>query len=257
MDSTSETPYFQFPLRYVTDRKKAPDDKLYSQLRGQCVSYAAWLWIRKCSDDDIRNGAFRFQSNHKEKLPAIQQLLKEGRYGIYLAAAHYLQFQWGALSADYFDRERNEMETVHEKARQQGGWNVRIRSDIFWDMVNHEWQPLKIRVLCAVYAIIGSDAYKRITHQLVCALVSGYDSPRKAAGEKLVPESTVRYWLDELHQRNLFRVCIHGNHRFYAIANFKDDAELAAYVLQHHAKRTKKRLVRTSDLITPPPSSAS
>jgi len=236
--------YFQFPLRYVT---KAADQDMRNALQNKAVEHATWLWIRQASAHEIILRAANYRKTHLG-IPRMDRDCEA-----WLAGMNALQ--WSYTSPDVHEailRSHCRASTEYEAARQQGGWLVRIRRDLLWDMVNHEWPPMKIKVLCAVYAAIGADrkGYKKITHRLLCAMVSGYDGPKAAGEAKLIPESTVRYWLDELHKRGFFRVCMHGNFRFYSIWSFlRSDNELAKWVKSHETKkRPKKRVVKTSEL---------
>lgn len=142
----------------------------------------------------------------------------------------------------------------HEQHRQQGGWLVRLRTDLFWDI--HEnaehWPDLKLKTLASLYAIIGTDGPKRVTHLLIRALVSGAKSPTdaKQRGVKLVAESSIRYWLDQLYERRLFWLCLHNGHRYYSLSgHYNSEQEFATAVLQKHQPR-KRRAVPTTAALT-------
>jgi hypothetical protein len=145
---------------------------------------------------------------------------------------------------------------LHEHERQQKGWMVRIRTDIAWDIIDHaeHWPQNKLRTLAALYAIIGTDGIKQANHLLIRALVSGATGPAdaKTRGIKLVPERTVRDWLDKLYDRGLFRLCRHNGHRYYALSgSYKSDAEFAAAVLRFNQPRKRRQVLDTADLTAP------
>lgn len=235
--------YFQFPLRYVT---KAADQDMRNALEDKAVNHAVWLWIRQASAAELQLRASNYRKAHPG-IPRMDRACEE-----WLAGLNALHLQQNNATQQTIGSKVDHAHKYYEYERQQGGWLVRIRYDLLWDMVNHEWPPMKIKVLCALYAALGAEpkGYKKITHRLLCAMASGYDGPKAAGDAKLIPESTVRYWLDELHKRGLFTLCMHGNYRVYSICSlFRSDNELAKWVKKHETKkRPKKRVVKTSEL---------
>jgi len=239
--------YFQFPLRYITDQ---PDDykSMRNKMMGDCMTYAAWRWIRGASAAEIGLKARQYRKKHRIMPGSVNQT-----HNTWLAAANALYFSYHPLDGADFNRMTEHASTVFEKDHNDGGWQVRLRQDIFWDIMQHEstWPPMKIRVLCALYAIVGHQkaGYAQVTHLLLRAVASGFKGPKQAGAAKLIPESTVRYWLDQLHQRSLFRVCEHRGRRYYAIAHYGTDEQLAKWVLKNETeKRQKKHVIKTSEL---------
>lgn len=249
--------YFQFPLRYITQQ---PDDyeSMRGKLLGDATNYAAWRWFQQSNGNEIALRAGRYRKNHRIMPNSLHH-----SHNPWLAAADALHFSWGHSAGEIFNRMTIHANTVFEKDHNEKGRQVRLRRDIFWNIVQHEstWPPMKIRVLCALYAIIGHQqkGYAPITHLLLRAVASGFSGPKEAGDAKLIPESTVRYWLDELHKRALYRVCMHAGRRYYAIGYFETDEQLAQWVQKTEPKkRPKKRVIKTSELqdspATPQPS---
>jgi hypothetical protein len=223
------------------------------------MDYAAWRWIRGASAQEIGFRARQYREKHRESGSVHHS------HNQWLAAADALEFIHCHHSNQTFTHKTRKAQQDYDYDSKQG-WQVRLRSDLFWNIMQHEstWPPMKIRVLCALYAIIGhqSRGYAPITHLLLRAVASGFSGPKQAGDAKLIPESTVRYWLDELHKRALFRVCMHAGRRYYAIAHFETDEQLAQWVQKTEPKkRPKKRVIKTSELqgspATPQPSSQS
>jgi len=236
--------YFQFPLRYITDQ---PNDhkSMAKKMMNDCMGYAAWRWSRQSNPNEIALRAGRYRKMHPE-LGSVHHMHNQ-----WLAAANALGFVYP--KGEDFKTTQQYASTVFEKDHKDGGWQVRLRSDIFWNIIEHEstWPPMKIRVLCALYAIVGHQqaGYAQVTHLLLRAVASGFKGPKQAGAAKLIPESTVRYWLDQLHQRSLFRVCEHRGRRYYAIAHCETDEQLAKWVLKNETeKRQKKHVIKTSEL---------
>lgn len=269
----SEDVYFQFPLRLVTGLPGAPEKDIHDSMRNNATGYAAMAYGKDmggsakqgaadylAGNDVVQNGTANL---YAEKLPwDVQQ---------YLASCWALYFKLGVSDVEGFKQRTKRAQDIYEKHANEG-WNVRLRRDLFWDAINHEWEPLKIRVLCSIYAIIGADKYKMIHHRLLRAVASGYRSPKEAEATEArwkqmvkigrrrgtepkteqIPESTIRYWVDHLHQRGLFRTCIHQSRRWYAIAGFENDTAFARFIQEKHQQQQqipKKVVVKTSDLL--------
>jgi hypothetical protein len=257
--------YFQFPLRYITaetltirdchDRRrnlKYIGDSTEERMRA-CVNYSSWITLRKTSVEKL---SFEAESYRKRKPNSVNHTgpLSESLKRV-LGVANMLNYTWPSISDT---RATDELEEwgLHENERQQKGWMVRIRTDIAWDIINHaeHWPENKLRTLAALYAIIGTDGIKRVTYGKIRAMAAGASSPKDAEkrGIKLVPERTVRDWLDKLYDRGLFRLCRHNGHRYYALSgSYESDAEFAAAVLRFNQPRKRRQVLDTADLTAP------
>ena len=257
--------YFQFPLFMVT---KAPDKDIHQRMRDDASDFAIIAYSRNLTGNATIGAEKYYKDNGG--LPegvSIQRIAHDGRQ--YLAGAWSLHVYFGRPN------EHGAMcraQAAQEKYEKHGheGWRVRLRADLFWDAIKHEWKPIKIRVLCSIYAIIGSDKHKRISHGLIRALASGYKGPKEARAAEarraelvasgtesnrgpkaeLIPETTIRYWIQHLHERGLFRTCMHQGHRYYATSGFETDKDFAKFILQRYPPKVAKKLVDTSDLQT-------
>ena len=138
---------------------------------------------------------------------------------------------------------------TYMRLKKAGGFQVRLRTDIAWDANNHDWHFMKFKTLCSVYAAIGNRGAAKLHHRLIRALVSGFNSPNECRDSDMVPESSVRYWLDHCHQRQLFKVCLHQGHRWYGIGRgFATDMDLAKWVKKRHPKRARRPVISTDDI---------
>lgn len=271
--------YFQFPLRYIT-AAESPQILDYHEKHNSRGTWPGKSPTVISNYDDTRKSRLEAARNHscwlllrdatKEKLSfecdayMKKQLKKHNHTGVasklndkiraVVGTANMLNLVWenhvtDRIAADTYDKWQQ-----HEQHRQQGGWLVRLRTDLYWDIHSNaeHWPELKLKTLVSLYAIIGTDGIKPVTHLLIRALVSGATGPAdaKTRGIKLVAESTIRYWLDELYQRGLFRVCLHNNIRHYALSgSYDSDAEFTAAVLRHNQPR-KRRAVPTTKALT-------
>ena len=257
--------YFQFPLRYITadtltirdchDRRrnlKYIGNSTEERMRAG-VNYSSWITLKATSEHKLNFEADAYRRKHPNSVnhtgPLSESLKRV------LGVANMLGYSWPSIS-DTAAADRLEEWGLHEHERQQKGWMVRIRTDIAWDIIDHaeHWPKNKLRTLVSLYAIIGTDGIKPVTHLLIRALVSGATGPAdaKTRGIKLVPERTVRDWLDKLYDRGLFRLCRHNGHRYYALSgSYDSDEEFAAAVLRFNQPRKRRQVLDTADLTAP------
>ncbi len=91
---------------------------------------------------------------------------------------------------------------------------VRIRNDLVWDAIHGRLPYRSFAVLCAVYCVIGRNAWPvRITRDRIIAGALGYKTPRmltdavlkkRQDGACLLTVNQVRYTLDKLEGASLF-----------------------------------------------------
>lgn len=125
---------------------------------------------------------------------------------------------------------------------------VRIRSDLFWGAFKGEMSYRRFSVLCAVYSVIGSKDYCRVTRDRIIAGALGYKSAgmmnpdllatRFDEAEKLT-ENQVRRTLDELESASLF-ARVQVSKRKVVFSNRLSRKEVIAKVLETQTKQTKK-----------------
>lgn len=235
MKSTDIESYFQFPLALI---HKAG---CVAEAINQASDYALWNFGESMSDHDVRFNYAEYVKRHSvrstphDRDDRIHQML--------MAAAHKLNLIIGSVPGVA------RFGATYMRMKKAAGFQVRLRTDIAFDARDHNWPPLKLKTLCAVYAAIGNQPAARITHRLLRALASGYKSPKECPDDAMVPESTLRHWLDHCHQRQLFKLCLHGGHRWYGIAKgFATDMDLAKWVKKNHGKRAKRPVISTDDI---------
>lgn len=202
------------------------------------ITYSLWNFGESMSDADV---AFNYIA-YKKKHPT---LLHDGRKRIHrmlMASAGKLNLKLGDVSAE------EKFGDEYFRLKRGGGFQVRLRTDIAWDARDHEWHILKFKTLCAVYAAIGNRGAARLDHRLLRALVSGFNSPNECSDSDMIPESSLRYWLDHCHQRQLYKLCLHNGKRWYGIAGFATDLDLAKWLKKNQEKRVKRPVISTDDI---------
>lgn len=265
--------YFQFPLRYVTERGQTDNkQQMRDSLRGRCWDFTAWSIIRS-HNAEWRAGTVDLDMWHGAANQYLNQQEEAGR--VFVSAKGTVAATWQDLSTVkamnmvvvmqmlqyWYKTERTDEATLISEydrimkqaaAGRKPGVLVRLRSDLFHDATG--WHVLKTKILCAVYAAIGSDRAKPLHHGFVQALASGFANLRDAAEhpEQLIPEATVRYWLDKLHQAGLYRCCLHNGKRWYTIKSGGEmgttDLDFARWLKANRRKSEPKPLINTADL---------
>ena len=233
MKSTGIESYFQFPLSMIRKAKSTPD------VMNEAMTYAIWNFGESMSDADVLFNYIAYKKKHPD-----QQHDKDNRIHMMLmAAASKLNLKLGSVNSDAA------YGGTYMRMKNAGGFQVRLRTDIAWDARDHKWHFLKFKTVCAVYAAIGNRGAARLDHRLLRALVSGFNSPNECSDGDMIPESTLRYWLDHCHQRQLFKLCLHNGLRWYGISKgFASDLDLAKWVKKKHGKRAKRPVISTDDI---------
>ena len=232
MKSTGIDSYFQFPLSLIQKAQSA-------DVMNEAVTYAIWNFGESMSDADVLFNYIAYKTKHPD-----QQHEKDNRiHRMLMAAASKLNLKLGSVAVD------EHYGGTYMKLKKKSGFQVRLRTDIAWDARDHKWHLMKLKTLCAVYAAIGNRGAAQLDHRLIRALVSGYNSPNECSDGDMVPESTLRYWLDHCHQRQLYKLCMHNGLRWYGIAKgFDSDLALAKWVKKNHGKRAKRPVISTDDI---------
>lgn len=232
MKSNGIDSYFQFPLALI--HKATSVDVI-----NEAGSYALWNFGESMSDQDV---SFNYIA-YKKKHPNLPHESANRIHRMLMAAASKMNIRLGCV------RSEEKYGATYMKLKKGAGLQVRLRTDIAFDALNHKWHFMKLKTVCAVYAALGNRQAARLNHRLLRALVSGFSSPNKCSDSDMVPESTLRYWLDHCHQRQLFKLCLHQGHRWYGIAKgFSTDMDLAKWVKKNHGKRPKRPVIRTDDI---------
>jgi hypothetical protein len=233
MKSTGIESFFQFPLSMIRKAKSTPD------VMNEAVTYSLWNFGESMSDADVR---VNYCDYHK-RYPELLHDNKDRIHQMIMAAASKLGVKLGSVSHEAG------LGDWYVRLKTQRGFQVRLRTDIAWDARDHKWHFLKFKTVCAVYAAIGNRGAAQLDHRLLRALVSGFNSPNECSEGDMVPESTLRYWLDHCHQRKLFKLCLHNGLRWYGISKgFATDMDLAKWVKKRHGKRARRPVISTDDI---------
>jgi hypothetical protein len=128
-----------------------------------------------------------------------------------------------ALGAEYLGINFSDLRNAYSewKAINDGAVNlkVRVRFDLFWDMLNvDEWTWRQVAVCAAVYAGIGAAKKSRLTFERLACLSIGYLGQRTIVGIDHVPtRCQVRYTVNQLQERGLFvRASPDKRHNYYS-----------------------------------------
>lgn len=233
MNSTGIESYFQFPLSMI-HKATSPSDAI-----NEAVTYAIWNFGESMSDSDVMLNYTKYKKLHPDQIPDDENPI----HRMLMAAANKLNVNIGSVAANEPYR------ATYMRLKKAGGFQVRLRPDIAWDARDHKWHFMKLKTLCAVYAAIGNRGAAQLDHRLLRALVSGFNSPNECSDGDMVPESTLRYWLDHCHQRQLYKLCLHNGLRWYGIARgFASDLDLAKWVKKKHGKRARRPVISTEDI---------
>jgi len=233
MNVTGIESYFQFPLSMIRNSQSSS-----AVVQAACL-YAAWNFGESMSELDIKVNYMQSKRQYPDQIHDGENRI----HTMLMAAANKLNIKLGSVAT------AEKYGATYMRLKNAGGFQVRLRTDIAWDAANHEWHFLKFKTVCAVYAAIGNRGAARLDHRLLRALVSGYNSPKECTDDDMVPESTLRYWLDHCHQRQLFKLCLHNGLRWYGISKgFASDLDLAKWVKKHHGKRAKRPVISTDDI---------
>ena len=232
MNSIIEETYFQFPLSLIQKAKSA-------DVINEAVTYAVWNFGESMSDVDVQFNYMAYKKTNRDQAHEHDNRI----HRMLMAAAGKLNLKLGSIASE------EKYGATYMKLKKAGGFQVRLRADIAWDARDHKWHLMKLKTLSAVYAAIGNRGAARLNHRLLRALVSGYSSPNECEESDMVPESTLRYWLDHCHQRQLYKLCLHQGHRWYGIRRgFETDMDLAKWVKKRHSKPARKPVISTDDI---------
>lgn len=233
MKSTGIESYFQFPLSMIHKVNSSWD------AINQAVTYAVWNFGESMSDSDVQYNYIAYKKRNPDQTHDSENRI----HRMLMAAASKLNLKLGSVAAE------EKYGATYMRLKNARGFQVRLRTDIAWDAANHEWHFLKFKTVCAVYSAIGNRTAARLDHRLLRALVSGFNSPRECTDDDMVAESTLRYWLDHCHQRQLFKLCLHNGFRWYGISKgFASDLDLAKWVKKKHGKRARLPVISTDDI---------
>ena len=121
-----------------------------------------------------------------------------------------------------------------------GNMSVRLRRDLFWDLVSMGWREWSI--LCAVYAMLGNRSRVRLCYKQINALALGFNSVNQIGKQVLsqlsLTDRQTAYTVDKLARRNLFsKFSINGRHNWYS---HKPQRELEEMIIDSETYKQKK-----------------
>lgn len=229
--------YFQFPISILRDSFESTSD-LCQAIIESSVSHLVDHIRPADFDNALPHLAERYADRHE--LVAYRDYQPDSDHECFLAAAEYLGFEFGSSHIHHVVTRFNRTGEQYPP----NGTLCRLRTDIFWDARDH-WPINRLRSLIAVYAGIGQNQSQWLAYSRIRALFAGYSGIQHAAqfnNEGLPSVKTVRYWIDDLWQRNLFQMVLANNTKRIYSNKFPDDDALKAYVQK--TSRVRKRIQR-------------
>jgi hypothetical protein len=230
-------PYFQFPVAMLRPEPHTPQQ--IGPLIQDIVDYSLWhygLSLHENARDQIPILAEEFAEMH-----GVTHDKDNYHQLILLAAAHRLNVTLPSVT--------KALAAAKAKHSQYGtrGTQCRLRANIAWDAHNHHWPLLKFKVLCGVIAGIGDSPAIRLNNRMIQAIGAGYNSPKGVNNCDLLPQSSARYWIDQLWYSNFFQFCKKGHERWYSIRH-ASDAELVEAVRKKPVKQKTKKVLDANDV---------
>ncbi len=169
-----------------------------------CIFDTGQKWRSKVDAADIRH-----EMAEKEQLP--RELSKGWTGEAVIAGLHVLNLHGGNARTGIQDHDDLERFVRFLESQWGRSPTVRIRHDVFWDTFKNRglsWR--EFCVLCAVYSVIGSKSYCRITRlnirrrALGCKSEPMFDAISPKLAEKPLTASQIRTALESLENRGLF-----------------------------------------------------
>lgn len=240
VDNEKEARYLQFPLGILAIH----DGPLLDQISGVAVAHLAEhkLTQYSSSDDDLDEAAIihaaaRYRDRYRLPPPYDCEFMD----ACYCASAAYLGLppipHGGYLLDAYWHMTKDLYRPLAGK-----GLQVRLRADIFRDMMDRDWPETWVRILVAIYAGIGANSYKWLSISRIADLANGNQWQGDAHTNVVTPKG-VRCHIDKLHERGLFRrVKVNSRQMMYSIRHPDDDA-LAKEIQRDLNARKRKREV--------------
>lgn len=236
----SEHTYFQFPLCALAYGAE-PKQRLDELISFCCVevgykeSAGMTLAEKKTKADKLNHKPGGFHQSNSAHLSLVIGMLK-------LNVGHGV--------AQTFLEEHERLRGFIRNMNSQHGYSpfVRIRSDLFWEARNGEMDYRRFSVLCAVYSVIGSKDYCRVTRGRIIAGALGYKSAammtpevlaQRTDGVRPLTENQVRRTLDDLENASLF-VRIQVSKRKVVFSNRLSRKELKAGVFEAATQKATK-----------------
>ena len=236
----SESTYFQFPL-YALAYGKEPRQRLGELISFCCVevgykeSAGMTLAEKKMKADKLNHKPGGFRQSNDAHLSLVIGMLK-------LNVGH------GVAQTILEEHERLSGFIRSMNSRHGYSPYVRIRSDLFWEARKGDMDYRRFSVLCAIYSVIGSKDYCRVTRGRIISGALGYKSAAMMTPEVLaqriddarpLTENQVRRTLDDLENSSLFfRVQV--SKRKVIFSNRLSRKELKAKAFEAATKKAKK-----------------
>lgn len=245
---SSESVYFQFPIRALNMEKKideVTEDEAWERLQlivDYCLvdygkknsSKAGREHTNQIASNYIQNKEITYHCNQKKPLSVTEQAM------VFLAADR-LNVVW----PNGTDVDLSSVFKEHKFIDDLSGGNmqVRLRDDIFWDLKNVGWREWSI--LCGIYAMLGGHPSKvRICYKQINALALGFDSVKSVGEHRLsqlrMTDRKTQITVDTLARRNLFsKFSINRRHNWYS---HKPKEELEKIMIDSEVHKQKRRI---------------
>jgi hypothetical protein len=260
----SEHTYFQFPL-YALAYGKEPKQRLDELISFCCVevgykeSAGMTLAEKKTKAAELNNKPNGFHQSDSVHLSLVIGMIK-------LAVMH------GNAQTMVNEHERVSSFICSMNARHGNSPFVRIRNDLLWEALKGDMDYRRFSVLCAVYSVIGSKDYCRVTRGRIIAGALGYKSAammtpevlaQRTDGAKPLTENQVRRTLDGLEYSSLFarvqvskRKVVFSNRMFRGdlVKTLRESAIKKARKLANHRKEDRELMSAIKAVNDPTPS---
>jgi hypothetical protein len=243
---TSESVYFQFPIRALNLGKninKVTEEEASKRLQ-LIVDYCLVDYGTKNStkagrdhantvaSNYIQNNELTYDFNKKKPLTTPQQ-------AAVFFAADRLNVSWPKGTAV-------DLSWIYDShgaiANLLGGnMQVRLRSDVFWDLACMGWREWSI--LCGIYGMLGNRSKVRLCYKQINALALGFNSVTQI-GTKLdqlrMTDRQTQYTVDKLAGRILLsKFSINCRHNWYS---HKPKDELEKMMIDSEVHKQKRRI---------------
>ena len=245
-----EDVYFQFPIRALNMGKNidevTEDEALirWHQILDYCLVDFGTKNSVKAGSDHVAQVASDYIENNGLSCLGNRSEIEES---LVFFAADRLGITWSkgvAVNVSHIYKN-------HGIINQQTGGNmqVRLRTDIFWDLNKKKLDWRDWTILCGIYAMLGGHPSKvQICYSQINALALGFDSVKSIGKQRLsqlrISDRKTQITTDKLKRRLLFsKASINYRHLWYS---HKPQEELEKMLIDSEVHKQKRRIDDTA-----------
>lgn len=233
--ASKSKPYFQFPLRalwFGEMVENIPQERAKVRLH-EIIKWCIWdVACRLEEYESLQEEAERELTT--QKAFTVDDLDNLTKCKLIIAARTLNVSLGSSVIREY-----------REQALPQGSsMQVRLRNDIFWDCMDWEWRDTAS--LCAIYAAIGAERYRRITYGHIATLACGNAKPNDETRALCLKDHQVRHTVEKLELRGFF-VRMSPNHRDNFYSHSLTQSQLFETLVSRGVKRERKRQSDVTD----------